>query len=128
MTRYQYQVDRGGGYEEAFPGIDGGEPDEAENPEAWLSRIEAEGAAERARVLLNNEVVMERDFRCAVVESRLQSDASMQFRVQCSGGQVIVNREPNGELTGEVQPGYMGNADLLLERALRAVGHLDETE
>jgi hypothetical protein len=49
-VNYQFQVDYGAEYEEVFP-VD----DSTSNPEhlfaSWLATVEAEGGAQRARVL-----------------------------------------------------------------------------
>ena len=72
-------------------------------------------------------MVEERDFRCAVAQSRVQPDGSTQYVVRCSGGQVTVERHKDGRLTGRAQSGYVGDADLALQRAFEVVGRLKES-
>lgn len=125
--RYQYQVDYGNGYEDTFLEEQvvtrGGE----ENPAAWLARVEAEGTAYRARVMIGGEVIEERDFVCVVAQSRIEPNGNTRYTVQCPGGQITVERQPGGELSGDVQSGYVGDADLALQRAFDVVHKLAES-
>ena len=123
MTRYQYQLDYGMGYEDVF--LDEQQSAGAQDFETWLATVEAEGGAWRARVLGDGIVVKEREFRCKVIQSRVQPDGSVEHVVQCSGGQVTVHQHEDGHLTGSAQPGYVGDSDQALERAYEAVRALD---
>lgn len=125
--RYEYQVDYGEGYEEAFPTEQERVRGAEVSPSAWLAGVEAEGTARRARVLSGGQVVEERDFTCAVTQSRVQPDGNTLYVVQCSGGQVTVERHKDGSLTGGAQSGYVGDADLALQRAIEVVGNLKES-
>lgn len=125
--RYQYQIDYGEGYEEAFPTEQERAREVEESPSAWLAGVEAEGVARRARVLSGGVVVEERDFTCAVAQTRVRPDGSTQYVVRCSGGQVIVERHRDGRLTGSVQSGYVGDADHALQSALEVVGKLRDS-
>lgn len=124
MMLYQYQVDYGNGYEDAFPEgqvvTRGGE----ENPTAWLASVEAEGTAYRARVMMGSEVIEERSFVCVVAQSRVEPNGNTQYTVQCPGGQVTVERQPGGGLSGSVQSGYVGDTDLAQQRAFEVVSKL----
>ena len=115
---YQYQIDYGNGYEDVPPGDVAGTTGHAA---AWLAEVEREGDARRARVLSDGQVVEERDFGCVVVESRTRPDGSMRHVVHCAGGDIIVEEQPDGTLSGASRPGYVGNADRALERAYEAV-------
>ena len=120
MTNYQYQVDYGSGYEDVFP-----EYDAASNQEqlaaAWLATVEAEGDAHRARVLSGGQVVAERVFDCALVESLARPDGSIRHLVHCAGGEVVVHEGADGSLSGSIRSGYVGDADQAVESALEAV-------
>lgn len=59
---YQYQVDRGNGYENVYPDYYGVTPDQTEDTDAWFASVEAEGVAERARILFGGSEVEERIF------------------------------------------------------------------
>lgn len=116
---YQYQIDYGNGYEDVPPddSVGSGQADAA----TWLAGVEREGAARRARVLSGAQVVEERDFGCAVVESRTRPGGTTRHLVHCSGGDVVVEEQPDGTLSGAARAGYVGNADRALERAFEAV-------
>lgn len=116
---YQYQIDYGDGYEEVPPDDSAG-PGPA-GAAAWLAEVEREGGARRARVLSGGEVVEERDFGCTVVESRTRPGGVTRHLVHCSGGDVIVEEQPDGTLSGAARAGYVGNTDRAVERALEAV-------
>ena len=116
---YQYQIDYGNGYEDVTPDAAAG-ADEA-GATAWLAEVEREGVASRARVLSDGEVVEERDFGCAVVESRTRPGGGTRHVVHCAGGDVVVEEQPGGTLSGAARPGYVGNTDRALERAFEAV-------
>ncbi len=119
--RYQYQIDYGNGYEDFYPH----EADlTRESPSAWLASVEAEGTAYRARVMMNGEIIEERDFVCVVSQSRIEPNSNTRYAVQCPGGQVIVEQQPGGELSGDVQSGYVGDTDLALQRAFDVVRKL----
>ena len=121
---YQYQIDYGNGYEDvsADDAVEQGQA----NAASWLAEAEREPSARRARVLSGGQVIEERDFGCVVVESRLQPDGSTRHLVQCSSGDVIVEEQPGGTLSGAPRAGYVGNADRALERAFEAVRELRE--
>ena len=125
--RYKYQVDYGDGYEEAYPESREVMGNEAEEQSAWLASVEAEGRARRARVLFGGEVVLERNYECAVVQSQVEPDGGMQYVVQCPGGQIIIERKIDGQLNGYAQPGYTGDTDLALQRAFELVSKLAES-
>ena len=57
--RYEYHVDYGDGYQEAYPESREVMRNEAEEQSAWLASVEAEGRAHRARVLFGGEVILE---------------------------------------------------------------------
>ena len=116
---YQYQIDYGNGYEDVPPD-DVVRADWA-GATAWLAEVEREGDARRARVLSDGQVVEERDFGCAVVESRTQPDGSTRHVVHCSGGDLVVEEQTDGSLSGAARPGYVGNTERALERAYEAV-------
>ena len=116
----QYQIDYGAGYEDVYPGREVTARQE-EDAAAWLAAVEAEGAARRARVLSGGQVVAERVFDCAVVQSRVQPGGSTRHLVHCPGGDFDVDEEPGGRLSGSARPGYVGDADQALERAFEAV-------
>ena len=120
MTNYQYQVDYGSGYEDVFPEYDA-TSNQVQLVAAWLATVEVEGGAHRARVLSGGQVVAERVFDCAVVESRTRPDGSTRHLVQCAGGEVVVNEGADGSLSGSARSGYVGDADRAVERALEAV-------
>jgi hypothetical protein len=124
--KYQYQVDYGSGYEDFFP--DGQElaDEDEQNPSLWLAKIEADITARRARVLRGSELVEERDFTCTVSQDFVQPDGSTEYSVQCSGGNISVERDSRGKLTGEVSPGFAGDADTAVERAIEAVRKLNK--
>jgi hypothetical protein len=82
---------------------------EVEEQSAWLASVEAEGRARRARVLFGGEVMLERNYECVVVQSRVEPDGGMQYVVQCPGGQIIVERKIDGQLNGYAQSGYVGD-------------------
>jgi len=124
--QYQYQIDYGNGYEDVFLDEQETIPGSEENPSRWLAGIELEIAAQRARVLLGDEVVEERDFTCAVSRTSVQPDGKTEYSVQCSGGVITVERATGGELTGDAQSGYAGDTDVALERAFEAVRKLNE--
>ncbi len=96
----------------------------AENPSQWLARVESEINARRARVLLGEAVIEERDFTCAVAQNSVQPDGSVEYSVRFPGGNVTVRRKFGAELTGKVQSGFAGDADSALERAFEAVENL----
>jgi len=121
MMLYQYQVDYGAGYEDASYG---GTANQEENPVAWLAAIEAEGLARRARVLSGGQVIEERIFDSAVVQTRTQPDGSTQHVVQGPGGEITVDERADGSLSGSVRSGYIGDEDRALERAFEAVKKL----
>jgi hypothetical protein len=125
--RYEYQIDYGDGYEEAFPTEQERTLDVEKSSTAWLAGVEAEGVARRARVLSGGVVVEERDFTCAVMQSRVQPDGSTKYVVWCPGGQVTVERHRDGRLTERAQVGYVGDADLALQRAFEVVSELKDT-
>ena len=110
---YQYQIDYGNGYEDV--------PTDEAGAAAWLAEVEREGLARRARVLSGEQVVEERDFACAVVESRTQPGGTTRHFVHCAGGDLIVEEQPDGTLSGSARSGYVGNIDRALERAYEAV-------
>ena len=114
---YLYQVDYGDGYEDVTPDDVMGQAD----ADAWLAEVEREGGARRARVLSGGEVVAECDFGCTVVESRTQPGGVTRHLVHCAGGDVIVEEQPDGALSGAARGGYVGDADRALERAVEAV-------
>jgi hypothetical protein len=117
---YQYQIDYGAGYEDVYPERVGAARQE-EDAAAWLSAVEAEGGARRARVVSGSQVIAERVFDCVVVESRTRPNGSTRHLVHCPGGEVIVEQEPGGGLSGSARPGYVGDADQALEHAFEAV-------
>ena len=117
---YQYQIDYGAGYEDVYPERDGAARQE-EDAAAWLAAIEAEGRARRARVVSGGQVITERVFDCVVAESRTQPGGSTRYVARCPGGEVIVEEEPGGGLSGSARPGYVGDAEQALERAFEAV-------
>jgi hypothetical protein len=117
---YQYQIDYGAGYEDVYPEGEVAARQE-EGAAAWLRAVEAEGSARRARVVSGGQVVEERDFVCAVVESRAQPGETTRHVVHCSGGDVVVEEQPDGTLSGAARAGYVGNTDRALERAFEAV-------
>lgn len=116
---YQYQIDYGDGYEDV-PTDDAARSRPADAA-AWLAEIEREGDARRARVLSDGQVVEERDFGCTVVESRTHPGGITRHLVHCSGGDVVVEEQPDGTLSGAARAGYVGNPDRALERACEAV-------
>ena len=124
--QYQYQVDYGNGYEDDFLNEQEAMPGGEENPSQWLAGIETDFTAERARVLLGDTIVEEREFTCTVSQNSVQPNGSAEYSVQCSGGNITVERKSGGELTGYAEPGYAGDADLALERAFEAVRKLNE--
>jgi hypothetical protein len=117
---YQYHIDYGAGYEDVYPEREVAAQQE-KDAAAWLAAVEAEGSARRARVVSGTQVVVERVFDCVVVESRTQPGGSTRYLVHCPGGEVIVEEEPGGSLSGSARPGYVGDADQALERAFEAV-------
>jgi hypothetical protein len=121
---YQYQIDYGAGYEDVYPQRDVA-ADQEGGAAAWLASVEAEGSARRARVVSSEQVIAERVFNCVVVESRTQPDGSTRYLVHCPGGEVIVEEQPGGGLSGSARPGYVGDADLAAERAFEAVRALN---
>lgn len=127
MTNYQYQVDYGSGYEDVFPEYDAA-PNEEQLAAAWLATVEAEGGANRARVLSGGQVVAERVFDCAVVESRARPDGSIRYLVHCAGGEVVVYEGTDESLSGSARSGYVGDADQAVERALEAVRTLKKKQ
>lgn len=123
--RYEYEVDYGDGYADAFPSEREAMQNE-DHPTAWLARVEAEGTARRARVLSGSEVIEERDFGCSITQSSILPDGSVRYMVQCAGGQVTVERQTSGALSGNAQSGYVGDTDRALERAFESVRRLNE--
>ena len=121
---YQYQVDYGAGYEDVYPrrNVAAGQEESAA---AWLATVEAEGNARRARVLSDGQVIAERVFDCVVVESRTRPGGSARYLVHCPGGEVIVEEQAGGSLSGSARPGYVGDADQAAERAFEAVRALN---
>ena len=117
---YQYQIDYGAGYEDVYPEREVAARQE-EGVAAWLAAVEAEGGARRARVVSGGQVIEERVFDCVVVESRTRPGGSTLHVVHCSGGEVTVEEEPGGGLSGSARPGYVGDAEQALERAFEAV-------
>ena len=117
---YQYQIDYGEGYEDVCPQRDVATNQE-EGATAWLASLEAEGRARRARVVSGDQVIAERVFDCVVVESRTQPGGSTRHLVHCPGGEVIVEEQPGGALSGSARPGYVGDGDQAVERAFEAV-------
>ena len=117
---YQYQIDYGAGYEDIYPEREVTARQE-EDAAAWLAAVEAEVSARRARVMSGGQVVAERVFDCVVVESRTQPDGRTRYLAHCPGGEVVVEEEPGGRLSGSARPGYVGDADQALERAFEAV-------
>ena len=96
-----------------------------EGAAAWLVSVEAEGSARRARVVSGEQVIVERVFDCVVVESRTQPGGSTRYLVHCPGGEVIVERQQGGGLSGSVRPSHVGDADQAMERAFEAVRTLN---
>jgi hypothetical protein len=117
---HQYQIDYGNGYEDVPPGDVAGTAGPAAAA-AGRAEVEREGDARRARVLSDGRVVEERDFGCVVVESRTRPGGSTRHVVHCAGGDILVEEQPDGTLSGASRPGYVGNADRALERAYEAV-------
>ena len=117
---YQYQVDYGAGYEDVYPEHDVS-ADRGQSVAAWLAALEAAGGAHRARAVSDGQVIAERVFGCVVVESRTQPDGNTRYLVHCPGGEVSVEEEAGGGLSGSARPGYVGDADQALERAFEAV-------
>ena len=116
---YQYQIDYGNGFEDV-------PPDDVVGADwaaalAWLAQVEREGDARRARVLSDGQVVEERDFGCTVVESSTQPGGGQRHVVHCAGGDIVVEEQPDGSLSGAARTGYVGNIDRALERAYEAV-------
>jgi hypothetical protein len=101
---HPYQIDYGNGYEDVPPGDVAGTTG-PEAASAWLTEVEREGDARRARVLSDGQVVEERDFGCVVVESRTRPGGSTRYVVRCAGGDVVVEEQPGGTLTGAPRPG-----------------------
>ena len=120
---YQYQIDYGSGYEVVYPEPVGAARQEKEAA-AWLASVEAEGSARRARVVSGGQVIAERVFDCVVVESRTRPDGGTRYLVHCPGGEIVVEEEPGGGLSGSARPGYVGDADQAMERAFKAVRDL----
>ena len=120
VLSYQYQIDYGAGYEDMYPQLDVAAEQE-EGAAAWLATVEAESNARRARVLSDGQVIAERIFDCVVVESRTQPGGSTRYLVHCPGGEVIVEEQAGGSLSGSARPGYAGDADQAAERAFEAV-------
>jgi hypothetical protein len=116
---YRYQIDYGNGYADVTPD-DAVRADEA-GAAAWLAEVEREGVARCARVLSGGQVVEERDFGCAVVESRTRPGGTTRHLVHCAGGDVVVEEQPDGTLSGAARPGYVGDTDRALEKAFDAV-------
>lgn len=116
---YQYQVDFGSGYEDVPP--DDAVRADSAGATAWLAEVEREGVARCARVLSDGQVVEERDFGCAVVESITRPGGGSRHVVHCAGGDVVVEEQPDGSLSGAARGGYVGNIDRALERAYEAV-------
>jgi hypothetical protein len=121
---YQYQIDYGAGYEDVYPQRDVAAGQE-EGAAAWLASVGVEGSARRARVMSDEQVIVERVFECVVVESRTQPGGSTRYLVHCPGGEVIVEEQPGGSLSGSARPGYVGDADQAAERAFEAVRALN---
>ena len=121
---YQYQIDYGEGYEDAYPEREVAARHE-EGVAAWLAAVEAEGSARRARVVSGGQVIAERVFDCVVVESHTRPEGGTRYLVHCPGGEVIVEREPGGGLSGSARPGYVGDTDQALEHAFEAVRALN---
>jgi hypothetical protein len=71
--------------------------------------------------LSGEQVIMERVFDCVVVESRTQPGGSTRYLVHCPGGEVIVEEQAGGSLSGSARPGYVGDANQAEERAFEAV-------
>ncbi|MBD0324865.1 MAG: hypothetical protein ICV68_00455 [Pyrinomonadaceae bacterium] len=117
---YQYQIDYGAGYEDVYPQRDVAANRE-EGAAAWLASVEAEGNARRARVVSGEQVIAERVFDCVVVESSTQPGGSTRYLVHCPGGEVIVEEQAGGSLSGSARPGYVGGANQAMERAFEAV-------
>lgn len=117
---YQYQIDYGAGYEDVYPEREVAARQE-DGAAAWLSAVEAEGTARRARVLSGDQVVAERVFDCVVVESRAQPGGVTRHLAHCPGGEVVVEEDTGGGLSGSARSGYVGDADQALERAFEAV-------
>ena len=122
---YQYQIDYGAGYEDVYPGLDVMTSHD-ESFASWLASIEAEGSARRARVLFAGQVVAERVFDCTVVESRTKPGGCTLYQVHCPGGEIIVEKQPGGALSGTARSGYIGDVDQARERAFEAVRGLKE--
>lgn len=118
--KYQCQIDYGAGYEDVYPEREVAARQE-EDAAAWLATVEAEGDARRARVLSGGQVIAERVFDCVVVESRVLPGGNTRYLVHCPGGEVAVEEEPGGGLSGSARSGYAGDADRALERAFAAV-------
>lgn len=116
---YRYQIDYGNGYEDVTP--DAATTADEAGAAAWLAEVESEGGAHRARILAGEQVVEERDFGCTVVQSRTQPKGTTRHVVHCAGGDVVVEEQPDGTLSGETRAGYVGNPDRALERAYEAV-------
>jgi hypothetical protein len=121
---YQYQIDYGAGYEDVYPEREVAARQE-EGAAAWLAAAEAEGGARRARVLSGGRVIEERVFDCVVVESRTRPGGSTLHVVHCPGGEVTVEEEQGGGLSGSARPGYVGDAAQALGRAIEAVRALN---
>jgi hypothetical protein len=117
---YQYQIDYGAGYEDVYP-PQSATANQEESVEIWLASVEAEGSARRARVVSGEQLVMERVFDCVVVESRTQPGGSTRFIVHCPSGEVVVEEQTGGSLSGSVHPGFVGDANQARERAFEAV-------
>ena len=117
---YQYQIDYGAGYEDVYPERQVAAQLE-EGAAAWLAAVEAEGGARRARVMSGGQVIEERLFDCVVVESHTRPGGATRYLVHCPGGEVMVEQEPGGSLSGSARSGYIGDADQALERAFEAV-------
>jgi hypothetical protein len=117
---YQYQIDYGAGYEDVHPELEVAARQD-EDAAAWLAAVEAEGGARRARVISGGQVIEERVFDCVVVESRTRPGGSTRHLVQCQGGEVIVEEEPGGGLSGSARSGYVGDTAQAVERAFEAV-------
>ncbi len=124
---YQYQVDYGNGYEDAFPEGHVVTRRGEENPSAWLASLEAEGTAHRARVMMGSDVIEERNFVCVVSQSRVEPNGNTKYTVQCPGGNITVERQPGGELSGDAQSGYVGDIDPALQSAFDVVRKLAES-
>jgi hypothetical protein len=117
---YQYQIDYGAGYEVVYPQRYV-RADQVAGVAAWLSSVEAEGSARRARVVSGEQIIVERVFDCVVVESRTQTGGRTRHLVHCPGGEVVVEEQAGGSLSGSARPGYVGDADQAAERAFEAV-------